>query len=1087
MRPSPGAPEPCTALPPSSTPSHPTSDLAAFLDSLPLPCCVFEHASVAQDDSLAPPSYTNPALEALLTPSRAASHGVDQSGAEAARAAGTLGTTFVGALTLTTRQELRDWLVEGAAASSSTSSSSASTSAPRRPAPAARPAPPPSIGSRPSLSHTASSNRHIALQLDPLLWFPKSRWRATVYPTFTILTLVPSTETTVIGPPDALPDGPTTPSKTAPAKDAPSAPPSPPADGPPARPPRSTSHPFDPVPPSVLRARQRLATASPSSNAAVQTEQVGEHAVAASSVLDAESVEGIAYMGWNAPFGLYRVNRELSLTQVTPKWRDTVGLAEGVPDDAWPARIHPDDRERVIAHYQQLAAELPLERDEYEFRWVPQGEGESDKWFLSVIEPMVIGGRLEGYCGCLLNIDEHKARLSSTEKRAAQLQAEYAILSEACSVGLTRHALDGTFITVNRAWREITQIDDETPLEKWRDQVHPDDRDRVLAAWAHALEFVEPMTLQFRWKHGTVSLVQCSPNHLEKDKATGWIGSVTDVTARAHVEETMLNLLKERESRAKAEAEQAEERRKVAVEEKRQQELLIDVTSHEIRNPISAILQNADVTRSSLISLRGKLAALDRAGKFPPDLDANLLDTLEEDVEALDAITECGLAQERIANDILGLAQIQLSKYSITPVEFDLATSLRNICRMSAARLTQVLVNLLSNAIRFTAKSAQREVTLAVEVSAKAPDRDAPLIPPHETEYHIDKRRPIYLFFSVEDTGPGMTEEETGRLFAKFMQASPFTHTAWGGSGLGLWIARNLCELQAGRIEVSSTVGKGSIFRCFITARSVDAGPTEGAEKPVPVIEGITGPNAERGAAPKVFLSGGDDGTKAPLSGLKILCCEDNQINRTVLRKQLVKEGCEEVFLACDGREGLEMFKERAPGGIDCILMDIEMPVMDGLEATRVIRTMEQQGERPGRQRIVGLTGNARNAQKQAALDAGMDNVVTKPYKVPELVSRIIGASDPDSVPASPTIKAPSSPEPSATASSTSHREPLVPQETKDAEPLVQTDDKVAVINITGEPALSEGGAEKKAKTMSAHGGGTILPYSQDPEEALEQ
>lgn len=84
----------------------------------------------------------------------------------------------------------------------------------------------------------------------------------------------------------------------------------------------------------------------------------------------------------------------------------------------------------------------------------------------------------------------------------------------------------------------------------------------------------------------------------------------------------------------------------------------------------------------------------------------------------------------------------------------------------------------------------------------------------------------------------------------------------------------DLCELQAGRIEVSSTVGKGSIFRCFITARSVDAGPTEGAEKPVPVIEGITGPNAERGAAPKVFLSGGDDGTKAPLSGLKILCCE---------------------------------------------------------------------------------------------------------------------------------------------------------------------------------------------------------------------
>ncbi|GAA5861804.1 hypothetical protein JCM8547_008558 [Rhodosporidiobolus lusitaniae] len=879
-------------------------------------------------------------------------------------------------------------------------------------------------------------------------------------------------------------------------------------------------------------------------------EELGDVEVTVEAALDATSLGGLAYTLWHAPVGLFRVNTDLSIVQANPMWRQTCGLQPGETNDAWGARISPDDRERVLNHYRQIAEELPMRVDECSFRWLPEEEG--DVWCTCTINPVVINGKMAGYTGMLENINKHKAVELAAEMRERHLRNDLAALSDTASVGLVRISLDGKFLQANKSWREIVKLPpDEPDLNQWVKNFHPDDEAWVMAKWKKCLETLEPLQVQYRWYNGDVCLVQAKPNHPDPEEVTGWIASVTDVTAQAKAEEAMLNLSKEREARAKHEAAEAEERRKIAVEEKRQQELLIDVTSHEIRNPISAILQNADFTRSSLQSLRSTLLTLKERSCLPSELDGKLFDDLEEDIEALDSITECGLAQERIANDILGLAQIQLSKYSITPVEFDLATSLRNICRMfksecrskgielklvigsslarlgprarvfaDPARLTQVLVNLLSNAIRFTSKSAVREVTLAVEVSARPPDRDTPLIPPHETELRIDEQKPVYLFFSVEDTGPGMTEEETGRLFAKFMQASPFTHTTWGGSGLGLWIARNLCELQAGRIEVASTVGKGSIFRCFITARSVDAGHAQHAS--VAVIEGITAPNAERGAAPTVYLAKPGEPSK-PLKGLTILCCEDNQINRTVLKRQLTKEGCEDILLACDGQEGLDLLNSRPAGVINCILMDIEMPVMDGLTATRAIRQAEKDGKRPGHQRIVGLTGNARSAQKEMALSAGMNTVVTKPYKVPDLIEKIMNVGVPNEEGPSLTLQA-SAPGVATTAtmisgspsneqsfslgnggtvelittgSPTSSSSSKLTSESAHGSPPRMSHAREYSFDSTSATPLADDHEKRQqileqhamaaAHSMEQHGAGQVLPPSQSPERSLKK
>ncbi|GAA5893268.1 PAS domain-containing hybrid sensor histidine kinase/response regulator [Sporobolomyces salmoneus] len=847
---------------------------------------------------------------------------------------------------------------------------------------------------------------------------------------------------------------------------------------------------------------------------------IGAHEVDAERAKDPNTIEGMAYTLFHAPIGIFRVNTDLSITFSNPSWRNTCGISEGDSNDSWPSRIYKEDREGVVQHYSEIAQALPIKDDAYEFRWEREG---SKIWASCVISPAIIDGKMSGYTGFLGNISKHKDAATAAQRREEQLQSELAVLSSSATVGLARIDLDGKMQTVNKAWMEMTSLGENEPLDNWKDRVHPEDSERVLKAWHHAVKNREPLTLKFRFSTGDVVLGQVQLNHSDRAFASGWIASLINVTAESKAEEAVLNLLKEREASAVKAAEDAEERRKVAVEEKHSQELLIDVVSHELRGPVSAILQNADMSRSSFQNILAILKKLKEQSKLPPELDGKLLESLGEDIESMDAIHECASAQERIANDILGLAQIQLNKYSISPVEFDLATSLRNIARMfktesrakgielklvigsslarlgprarvlaDPARLTQILVNLLSNAIRFTAKSAIRRVTLAVEVSATPPEREAALVPPKETEYQIDKRKPVYLFFSVEDTGPGMTPEETRKLFNKFMQASPFTHTTWGGSGLGLWIARNLCELQAGRIEVASTVGEGSIFRCFITARSVDRGLKQDDSRAIPVIEGITAPNASRGEAPRVFLSKPEEDS-APLNGFKVLCCEDNQINRTVLKRQLVKEGVTEVLLACDGQEGIDMLYERPVGAIDCILMDIEMPVLDGLAATRKIRLDEEEGRRTGHQRIVGLTGNARSAQKEAALEAGMDLVVTKPYKVPELIAKIRNND-------SPSIQPPPSPTPSD-RSSTSASEPGRTTETEfiphsDLQPDSVTKTKSGAFVETISSLEAGGGPEQNpeeieeevANSMHRHGDGQFLPASvPNPEEEVER
>ncbi|KAI5476613.1 histidine kinase [Pseudohyphozyma bogoriensis] len=592
----------------------------------------------------------------------------------------------------------------------------------------------------------------------------------------------------------------------------------------------------------------------------------------------------------------------------------------------------------------------------------------------------------------------------------------------------------------SKSWRRLVGLSDSDALDDWGRFVHEDDLPH-LSAWVEEVTLKLPSTSyhEFRWlptPHSPLSPTPPSPSPSLARSVSGlsireeqevavemrenwcvctirmlhyppseggrkkcYVGSLVNIDKHKFKE---LAALKKSELLAKQAAEEAEERTREAVEARERQELFIDVTCHEIRNPISGILQTAEYTRSSLEILKKELATLDDGEK------SNWIARLNEDIEGLENITESAMNQERIANDVLGLAQIQLSKYVITPISFSLPATLKTIISMfriearsrgislslsldpsigllgaeklveaDPNRLGQIIINLLANAVRFTSKSPVRRVVVKAGVG-RGVEGGAGV----EGEWKVESGDPVRLWFEVADTGPGMSDDEVSRVFERFMQASPLVHTSSGGSGLGLWIAAYLCELQQGAINVTSTVGVGTTFKFHITAHAVHATSssevsilTEDIETPIttPVL------GFREAVAKIVRPSDEEDGR---LMGMVILCCEDNNINRTVLEKQLKKGGCAEVLLAADGEEGLELWRKHK-ARIDCILMDIEMPIRDGLSATKVIRAQEDTEPWPSRKmRIIGLTGNARPAQMEIALDAGMDMVVTKPSEL---------------------------------------------------------------------------------------------------------
>lgn len=469
-----------------------------------------------------------------------------------------------------------------------------------------------------------------------------------------------------------------------------------------------------------------------------------------------------------------------------------------------------------------------------------------------------------------------------------------------------------------------------------------------------------------------------------------------------------------------------------AEETRRQQNEFIDITSHEMRNPLSAILQCAD-------DIIGTLSSHGSA-ECPPSLE-----DVQSCLDAAHTISICVQHQKSIVDDILTVSKLDSNLLVITPVVTKSIEVVKRAIKMfepelqakdirmiheahpslhelavdwvtfDPSRVLQILINLVTNAIKFTATSDKREITVSVKASLQPPvppkTNGFEYIPPKTVNSNVAMGEEwgtgevVYLQFEVADTGCGLTPEEIKLLFTRFSQASPRTHAQYGGSGLGLFISRQLAELHGGQVGVASRAGEGSSFGFFIASRR--ASPehhNETCQTAAGIKLKVGGQNSlTRQAAPhRHYLASPGLAAALPAvkavpsfdpDGLEVLVVEDNLVNQTVLVKQLRKRGIG-VSAANDGIECLALlegttFRKVDGKRLSVILMDLEMPNMDGLTCVREIRKMQAKGMISGHVPVIAVTANVRDEQVAIARRSGMDDVVSKPFRVPELIKKI--------------------------------------------------------------------------------------------------
>ncbi len=584
--------------------------------------------------------------------------------------------------------------------------------------------------------------------------------------------------------------------------------------------------------------------------------------------------------------------------------------------DSFLSRAHPDDAQEVRDKLQRAIETGVGWEGDLRVVW-PNGEerilfGRSEVDFDEDGKPTVVRGTRQ---------DVTELRRDEARLRAAEEQFRLAF--ENAPIGVAIVAPNGRFLRVNPALCAIVGYPPDELLERsFQDITHPDD---VAADVLYVREMLDgtratfEMQKRYLRRDGSQVWVQLNASLVRADdgRPMHFISQIQDITARRENEEHLRN---------------SENRAQLASKMKSQ---FLANMSHEIRTPMNGVLGMAELLA-----------------------DSPLNDAQRGHVEGLRAAADSLLV---ILNDILDLSKIEAGKVDIEVADFDLGKVVREtislfavtaqtkgidlhsemtvndeVVRGDAARLRQVLANLVGNAVKFTERG---RVVLRV-----ARDGDC-------------------IRFDVIDSGIGIPLEAQSRLMKPFEQGDSSTTRRFGGTGLGLAISRDLIELMGGDISFMSEPGVGTTFTILVSLPAVDRVIEAPAPVEPPVVTAVL--DAEQRRA---------------------LLAEDNQVNQFVARAMLERLGWH-VTVVENGQEALDTL---AIDDFDVVILDCQMPVLDGYSAARAIRALDgPKAKLP----IVAMTASALEEDRQRCFDAGMDEFIAKPITkdiVGEALDRVV-------------------------------------------------------------------------------------------------